>query len=308
METKVNFVIVGVFVLVLTTALIGGVLYLTSGKYYRKSYDLYQTYMTESVAGLNLNAPVKYRGVDIGRVRRIALAPGNVEQVQLTFDVERGTPIKEDTVAVLQSQGLTGIAYVELTGGRRDSPPLRAKPGEPYPVIASGPSLLNRLETSTLSLLGSVNRTSDNLGTLLDEENRRAIRRTLADLETVTHALAARSATIDATLRDAARTMQNTARLSEGLPRLVARVERSAAALERMADQVGGAGANASEMIAATRGDVQRFTSETLPDVRQLVAELRDLTASLQRVSGELERSPSALLLGRSPGRPGPGE
>ena len=65
-------------------------LWLSSGKYYRKSYDTYETYMTESVSGLNLNAPVRYRGVDVGRVRKIALAPGNVEQVQVTLDIERG--------------------------------------------------------------------------------------------------------------------------------------------------------------------------------------------------------------------------
>ena len=100
-------------------------LWLSSGKYYRKSYDTYQTYMTESVSGLNLNAPVRYRGVDVGRVRKIALAPGNVEQVQVTLDIERGTPVKEDTVAMLQTQGLTGIAYVELTAGHRESAPLR---------------------------------------------------------------------------------------------------------------------------------------------------------------------------------------
>jgi phospholipid/cholesterol/gamma-HCH transport system substrate-binding protein len=80
METKVNFVVVGVFVLVLSTALIAGVLWLTSGKYYRTAYDIYQTYMIEPVAGLNVNAPLRYRGVDVGRVRRIALAPENVEE------------------------------------------------------------------------------------------------------------------------------------------------------------------------------------------------------------------------------------
>ena len=68
--------------------------------------------------------------------------------------IERGTPVKEDTVAILQTQGLTGIAYVELTAGRRNSPPLVARPGEEFPVIRAGPSLLTRLETSVTVLLG----------------------------------------------------------------------------------------------------------------------------------------------------------
>ena len=103
--------------------------------------------MTDSVAGLNLNAPVKYRGVDVGLVRRIVLNPANVEEVQLTLAIQHGTPVKEDTIAVLQTQGLTGIAYVELTAGRKDSPLLQARAGEEFPVIRAGPSLLTRLDT-----------------------------------------------------------------------------------------------------------------------------------------------------------------
>jgi len=166
MEEKVNFAVVGVFVLVLGTALIGGVLWLSSGRSYGTSYDLYQTYMQESVAGLNLNAPVRYRGVEVGRVQRLVLAPDNVEQVQLTLAIESGTPIKADTVAVLSTQGLTGIAFVDLTGGSRGAPALETKAGEPYPVIRSGPSLMVRLDASLVDAaqtLKNVARMSENL-------------------------------------------------------------------------------------------------------------------------------------------------
>ncbi|MBI5611867.1 MAG: MCE family protein, partial [Gammaproteobacteria bacterium] len=152
MEEKVNFAVVGVFVLLLGAAFIGGVLWLSSGKSYRTSYDIYQTYMTESVAGLNLNAPVRYRGVEVGRVQKIALAPGNVEQVQVTLAIKTGTPIKTDTVAILSTQGLTGIAFVDLRGGSRDSPALHAQADERYPVINSGPSLMVRLDASLIDV------------------------------------------------------------------------------------------------------------------------------------------------------------
>ena len=308
MEARVNFVVVGVFVIVLSTTLIAGVLWLSSGKYYRKSYDTYQTYMTESVSGLNVDAPVRYRGVDVGRVRKIVLAPGNVEQVQVTLDIDRGTPIKDDTLAVLQTQGLTGIAFVELTGGSRASPPLRAQPGEEFPAIKSGPSLMNRLETSLTTLMTGLTRTSDSLNAALDEGNRRALRKTLADFEILSRTLAARSATIDAALASAAKTMDNTARITDQLPRLLERVDRSADAFDRMTNQVGGAGTRAASMLDDSRTDVQRFTSETLPELQQLVADLRDLTATLRRVSGELEKDPSALVYGKPMPRRGPGE
>jgi phospholipid/cholesterol/gamma-HCH transport system substrate-binding protein len=308
MEAKVNYVVVGVFVLVLSTALIAGLLWLSSGKYYRRSYDTYVTYMAESVSGLNVNAPVRYLGVEVGRVRRIALAPDNVEQVQLTLDIERGTPVKQDTVALLQSQGLTGIAFVDLVSGHRDSPPLTAKPGEAYPVIQSGRSLMDRLESSLPALLSGLNRVADNLNALLDADNRRAVKSTLADLERLTRTLAARSQTIDAGIADAARTLRNTARASAELPELVRRVERSADALDRMSGAVAGAGRSASGVLDSTRPDLQRFTGETLPEVRELVTELRELTATMQRAVDKVERNPSVLLYGRPLPRPGPGE
>jgi phospholipid/cholesterol/gamma-HCH transport system substrate-binding protein len=308
MEAKVNFVVVGAFVLLLGAALIGGVLWLSSGKSYRKSYDTYQTYMTDSVSGLNLNAPVRYRGVEVGRVRRIALAPGNVEQVQLTLDIERGTPLKEDTVAVLQTQGLTGIAFVELTGGGRASPPLHAQTGEEYPVIKSGPSLMTRLDTSITTLLTNLNRTSENFNALMDEDNRRAVKKTLEDLEVLSRTLAARSATIDSSLANAAHAMETTARVTDQLPRLVQRVEQSAETFDRMSNELARAGAHASGMFDSAHAGAQQFSSETLPEVRQLVTELRDLANTLRRVSGDLERNPSILLYGKPPTKRGPGE
>ena len=247
MEEKVNFTIVGFFVLILSTALIGGVLWLSSGKSYRTSYDIYQTYMKESVAGLNLNATVRYRGVEVGRVKNIALAPDNVEQVQVTMAIESGTPIKKDTVAILSTQGLTGIAFVDLTGGSRDAPALQAEADAPYPIIRSGPSLMVRLDSSLI---------------------------------------------------DASVTLKNIAKTSAELPQLIKRIERSADVFDDMSNDLARAGTNASV----------KFTGETLPEIHKLVAEWREMTSSLQRISSQLERNPSILLYGKPTDKRGPGE
>lgn len=322
MENKVNFAVVGGFVIVLAVATIAFTLWLSSGRGYRKVFDTYETYMTESVSGLNLNAAVRYRGVDVGRVRAIALAPGNVEQVRITMDIERGTPVKADTVAMLQTQGLTGIAVIELTGGRKESPALQAAPGQTVPVIASGPSLMERLETATPVLIASLVRVGDNLNALLDDNNRRALSATLADLAVITRTLAARAPTIDATLARTARAMDHAARAGAELPQLVQRFERAAGAVERMAADVSEASTSARSTLDSARGtldsargtldgsraDVAQFTGTTLPEARELVAELRGLTATMQRVVDEVERNPGVLLQGRRSAKRGPGE
>ena len=304
MEEKVNFVVVGLFVLVLSAGLIGGVLWFSSGESYRKAYDTYLTYMSESVSGLNLNAPVSYRGVEVGRVQKIALAPGNVELVQLTLGIERGTTVKVDTVAVLQTQGLTGLAFVELTGGKRDSPLLQRQTNEEYPVIKSTPSLIKRLDSAVTALLANLNRTSENFNSLMDEDNRSAVKTALANIKAISRTLAERSVAIDTSLTNAARTLENTARLSNELPQLVQRVQRSADAFDRMANELAHTGTSASSALDGTR----QFTDETLPEIHQLTLELRDLTNSLRRVSSGLEQNPSVLLYGKPAAKRGPGE
>ena len=308
MEEKVNFAVVGVFVLGLGAALIAGVLWLSSGGAYRRAYDTYQTYMGESVSGLSRDAPVRYRGVEVGRVRRMALVPDHIEQVQLTLDIEHGTPVKQDTVAVLRVQGLTGIAYVELSGGSQGSPQLEALSGEAYPVIRSGPSLMVRLDSSVSALLTNLNRTSESLAALLDQDNRREFKRTLGDLRILSHTLAARSATIDSSLTNAARTLDNSARLSGELPRLIERIEQSADRFDRMTSELARAGERANATLAGARADLRQASGETLPEVHQLASELRDVTGSLRRFSEQLEQNPSMLLYGKPAGKPGPGE
>ena len=303
-----NYAIVGAFVLVLGAVLIAGVLWLASGGAIRKSHDLYLAIEHESVAGLNLNAPVKYNGVDVGKVRRIRLEPGNPQRVNLLFAIERGTPIKEDTVAVLKTQGLTGIAYVELSGGARDSPQLTATAGSEYPVITTKPSLSARLENVLSSVLAHLDSTSTNINSILSEENRAAFGSALADIAAVAHTIAARRDTLDAGITNAARTFHNSARASTQIDPVIERISRSAEALEKMGNEVARTSASAGRTVNEVGADMKRFTAETLPELERLLGELGVLSTSLRRLSEQAERNPAGLVFGRMPVPEGPGE
>jgi phospholipid/cholesterol/gamma-HCH transport system substrate-binding protein len=307
-ETKVNYTLVGAFVLLLGTALIAGALWLASGGAFQKKYDLYLAIEDESVAGLNLNAPVKFNGVEVGKVRGIQLDPANPERVRLLFAIERGTPIREDTLAVLKTQGLTGIAYVELTGSTGDAPPLRASGAERYPVIRTKPSLSTRLENVLTTVLAKLDSTSSNIDAILSDENREAFTRTLANLSAVSQALAERTGALDAGIASATRTFDNTARATAQLQPVIERIGRSAEAIEKLGDSAALASTRAGHTVDAVGADVQRFTAQTLPELQRLLGELNVLSTSLRRVSEQVERNPSGLLFGRAPVPPGPGE
>jgi phospholipid/cholesterol/gamma-HCH transport system substrate-binding protein len=304
----VNYAAVGLFVLVLGTGLIAVVLWLASGGAFKQKYDLYLAIEDESVAGLSINAPVKYNGVDVGKVRDIRLEPTNPERVNLLFAIERGTPIMEDTVAVLKTQGLTGIAYVELSGGARDAPLLRATAQAEYPIIRTKPSLSARLENILTNVLAKLDSTSSNINSLLSDENKAAFKSALADIAVVSRTIAARKDTLDAGIASAARTFDNGARVTAQLGPVVDRIGRSADALEKMGNEAAQASASADKTIAAVGTGVRRFTADALPELERLLGEMNVLAASLRRLSEKVEGGPGGLLLGRSPVPPGPGE
>ena len=121
MEPKVNYIVVGAFVLLLGFTVLGAIFWLGKTDY-RGIYDRYDVYTRESVAGLSVDSTVKYRGVDVGRVKEVVLNPENPEEVRITLNIVGGTPVKTDTQAVLVTQGLTGLVTLNLTGGTREAP------------------------------------------------------------------------------------------------------------------------------------------------------------------------------------------
>lgn len=320
MEPKVNYVAVGAFVLLLGATVLGAVLWLGKTDY-RGIYDRYYVYTKESVAGLSVDSTVKYRGVDVGRVKEVILNPENSEEVRVTLDIVGGTPIKTDTQAVLVTQGLTGLVTLNLTGGTRDAPRLTPAAGQVYPVITSVPSLFGRLDGALATLLSdqglsnlvaNFNGLAHNASLLLDEDNRAQFRQILKDLGDVTKVLASSSSQVHRGAQHAAEASERTARLMEHLgtqlPALLDRMGKSAAGLQQMTGEVARTSREVGEMVGATKPGIEQFSRQTLAEAGLLVNELRQLTATMNRVAQQVERQPNVLVLGRQGQPKGPGE
>lgn len=314
MKARTSYVLVGLFVLTLGVALIAGILWLTTGGP-PKDYDFYLVYMTESVSGLNVDAPVKYKGVNRGRVREVELDPTDSERVRLLLVVLDGTPINSETKATLEYQGLTGIASINLVGGSKDAPPLTTPPGEDYPVIPSKPSLLARLDETVSDLLANLIVTSERVNALLDDGNRASFAVTLQNLATLTKTLNERAQDLEQLVANLNAVSTSAQQATADLPALIAQFKSSGAALERMADQLASAGGEIGSMgkdlhgsLVASSTQLQSFTRDTLPEANQLVVELRRSAESLRRATERLERDPRSLLFGSPKPPPGPGE
>jgi phospholipid/cholesterol/gamma-HCH transport system substrate-binding protein len=320
MEPKVNYFLVGSFVVVLGAAMVIGMFWLGKTDY-RGVNDRYEAYMRESVAGLSVDSTVKYRGVDVGRVKAITLNQSNPEEVRLTLDIARGTPIKTDTIAILETQGLTGLATINLTGGSREASPLQAAAGQEYPVIKTGPSLFFRLDEAMSRLLSEKGLTKlltdldvlvKGASEVVDEENRVRLKQTLKDLSEVAQTIAGHKDQLDRGLTGAERSADNLAKmtlsLNEQVPLLLGRINKSASSLQRLTDELAVTSKAVGALVHETKPEVEQFSRQTLPESSLLVSELRQLTGTLNRVLRDLEREPNALVFGKPAQRRGPGE
>ena len=307
MDSKVNYAVVGVFVLALGAVFIASILWLAAGAGSKKYYELYMAVMNESVAGLNVDAPVKYLGVDIGKVRTIQLNPSDPQEVQLIFAIEQGTPIKEDTEAVLKTQGLTGIAYVELSGGAPSSQLLVAGSGQ-YPIIHTKPSLSARLENVLTTVLANLDRTAANVNALFDDENRAEVKKILANTSIAMNTIASQKEEITSLIANAAKTADYAARAAANIAPMLTRISNSADALRKMANEAVLASTSTKKTVDQVGTGVRQFTGETLPEIERLLGELNALSASLRRLSNQTGHNPSSLLRGLQPVPLGPGE
>jgi phospholipid/cholesterol/gamma-HCH transport system substrate-binding protein len=307
MESKVNYVLVGIFVVVLGTALVAGVLWLTAG-IERGQYQTYVVYPQESVAGLNAGAVVNYNGVPVGQVTEVGLDPDNPERVRLLLQIKQGTPIKVDTVALLDVALLTGVATIDLVGSTPAAPVLRAKPGERYPVIKSEPSFAGRFEQVLAGLADNLKEVTDNLRDLLSVDNRRAVHEILARLQELTATLVVLSPQIKAATNDFAGALHEARQASVQLPAVTEQVQRGVAAIERMAEDLTKTSGALRQVIGRNGSEVERFTNQTLPEVDALVSELRRTAEQARRLLAELRRQPQSLLYGAPRRPPGPGE
>ena len=307
MQARVAYAAVGAFVLGLGAALIVLALWLGSGRE-RGEFRLYYAYTKESVAALGLSSAVTYRGVNVGQVAGIELDPDDPTRVRLTLRIRAEAPIKTDTVATIAMQGLTGLGSLELTGGSRDASALEQTPGSPYPVIAMQPSLINRLDTALRVAMTTLDKASERLLVILNEDNAHAIGGILANTQQITGNLAAQSERLAGAIGNLERMAASGARASEALPQLAPRV---AAVLDRT-DQLLTTLQRTGEEVGTTARDSRRQLEYTagvlLPQVERLVDDLGGAAGSLGDLGARLNANPQMLLLGPPRREPGPGE
>ncbi len=305
METRVAYAAVGVFVITLTAALLGLGLWL-GADIQTKRYIPYMLLTSESVYGLNPGTVVRYRGVEVGRVREIDLI--NPEQVRILLDIEEGTPIKTDTQASIATQGVTGLAYIELKGGTVDAPDLLPGPDGSPPVIPTAPSLIRRLDVALSRNVEHLDRLVGLVEDLLSDENRAAFSSLLQNLAAFSETLAQERGRMQALLANSERMTDAGARVIERLPETLTRLEETMDAARLAAQSLSEASQALGEASHTTQEEIGRLRRDIRPSLNALLQQVETSMKAIEELTRELQRDPAQLLRGAPAREPGPGE
>jgi phospholipid/cholesterol/gamma-HCH transport system substrate-binding protein len=322
METRASYFLVGLFVLALMVGMFGFVVWLSRFEI-KDENTYYYVYFRGAVTGLSVGSTVRYRGVPVGTVAQIELDAVNVEVVEVLLAIKKNTPIKTDTMASLQLQGITGLSFVQLTGGTRDAPLLEPRPGKRRAVIESRPSAIEQVFENAPELVAKIQTLATRATEVLSEENQKHVTAILRNIETFSGTLARSSEAIDgivdntaATLADlrntaaslnqlatqltalsaelggdARRFFADTHQLTRGADRTIADVRKTAQAYEQLARDL-------NRIVADSSGPMRDFTANGLYELSTFISEARTLVASLTRLAYQLERDPARFLFG----------
>jgi phospholipid/cholesterol/gamma-HCH transport system substrate-binding protein len=300
METRSNHILVGGVVLGLLVLLVVFILWiaqLSGGS--DKKYDIF---FKSSVDGLAKGSIVAFNGVPTGKIETIALMPKSPQFVRVRISVDEDTPILQGTTATIAGVGFTGVSQINLQGAMQGAPPIDEPGPNGVPVIPTKPGALGELLNSAPQLLQNLSALTERLTTLLSDRNQALVAGILANTEKISKALADRSPEIAATLADARIAIKQAGDAAEQFGKLAGTVNTNAGPLltnlnhaVAQADKTLG---NLNTVLAEARPGVQAFSKTTMPEVGQLVKDLRAMTESLGAVAAKIDQNPASAILG----------
>lgn len=312
MEKNANYALVGLSSLILFIGLIIFVVWLARVRL-SAEYDLYDIVFQGPINGLSQGGEVRFNGIKVGEVTKIALDRTNPSRVVARARVTSDVPIRADSYATLEPQGITGVNYVQITAGNPKLPLLKVADHEKcerlgirpcIPVIRSQRSALSDLLQGGGTVLTRTIEALDRVNRVLSDQNIKTFSMALSDTQAVTAELKKRKDIIADTqkaLQDADVAIQQVSALTRSAQNLVdGDGKRSLKSIADAADEAKATAAQVRGMVDKLNGPTTDFANNGLPQVTAAVIQLRSTTEALQRLINEIESSPQGAL-GKAP-------
>ncbi len=299
MEREANYITVGAFVLLVIALGTWFVLWYTDAQD-RRDYERFEIYFEGSVSGLSRGSPVRYLGVDVGRVADMRIDPRDADRVQVIADIDEDAPITEDTVASLGLQGVTGLLYIDLERNSGDKNVMARVPSERYPVIGTMQSNFDLLISGLPDVMSAAADLATKMSKVFDDTNVAAISATLANVKQASDDLPVildQVKTLTADLKQTATEIQAAASavrdVTEGAgPDLKAAVAR----VNTVMDNLARTSARLDTFVAENQTNITRFSDQGLAEFQQLIRESRQAADEFRSLARTLRQEPSSLI------------
>jgi len=277
-EPKPKYIVVGLFLVALSAASVGFVLWMY-GYRGKEEYKTYVILTEESISGIDVGSPVRYKGVNVGKVTGIEIHPKDPNVVVIFMKIKKGVPIGKDTVARIKPIGITGLSYISLSGGKDREPYMVMINGKSYPMIRLELSEIQRVSRSLPELLANANRLLIRINRMFSDKN-----------------------------------IENFSRISENLKRATAKLEELEDKLKELAEEYYTVGKKAeplmerlNSLITTLNGTTTTFKEDTLKELKKAIRDSRRLIHQMESLTRKLKNDPSIFIHGIK-GKKGPGE
>jgi phospholipid/cholesterol/gamma-HCH transport system substrate-binding protein len=311
MENRSHALMTGFFTIALLVAVVLAGIWFNRDRTERTPYEIATT---QSVPGLNPQAAVRYRGLEVGRIDDIVFDPKVTGQILIRLSVDSNSPITKTTFASLGYQGVTGIAFIQLDDDRTGSPILPSDPANPA-RIPLRPGLLDQLEKRGLAILDKTEQITNSLSQMLGPENQKTmigafdnIGKAAAaygeipkQLEPTLARLPALANKLDTSLSSFQDATESTARMSANFDRLATGLQAPDGPIARLNTTVDRVG-------SSLEGVTSDLELQTLPHLTTMADEAKTSLRAVRRTANSLSDRPQGLLFGAPSAQPGPGE
>jgi len=290
METRANYALIGLFTLAVIAAAFGFVYWFSGGERGQARQSI-RIVFSGSVSGLSQGSSVSFNGLRVGEVTDISLLPEDPRRVVGIVQVDARTPIRSDTRARLEYQGLTGVANIGLSGGEPSAPPLVAGPGQPMPTIFADRSDFQDLIETARNIARRADDVLERVGRVVSD-NEGAISRTIQNVERFSQALGENAEGIDRFLAQIGQAAEKVGPLAEKLETLAANVDEVVRSVDRQ--RVARIVENVDNFTAAL-GENRQVVSDALKDAASLIDRLNETAPKLDSAVAEIAEITKAV-------------
>jgi len=292
MEKNAHFAIVGAFLILSLILGVVFLLWLTEAKQGIKT-SKYEILFEGSVSGLEKGGDVSYLGVKVGNIDRIGLIPEEPRMVRVIANIKDDSPIYENTVATLKLQGITGIAFVELTQGEGGEKRVFGSDEPPYPIIQSRKSDLDKLFTSMPEVLQNADEFLKRASGILNDENIENTSILLANLKQFSDDFQQLDEELFRTLTATQRTLNETRSLAHDIgpdtKKTLKHLEQTTANLEQLTTSI-------NALYRNNEGSINEFMGEGINEFLSVLGDTQKTLIRLRKLSQQLNEEPSRLL------------